>query len=181
MARRPAQRPARRAGNAESERQRRPADRQRISLVPPLPSQEPETFEDLLRELAAALRHSPPEHPAEVRAQELFESVLTPEQHREYVEQRSIHVTAPSGRRYRIDCTHTVGNVTQVDQSGRIIESICAAPVGCPLGDKLLAQLLWLKYDEQEFRCRANINQYEHPRRAFRRRHRGVDERINLW
>lgn len=181
MARRRPRRAAPHVDNSVSQPRRGSQNRQGSSDLNSLPSGEPETIGELLRELTTVLRRDSQERPAESRARKLFESVLTPEQHREYRDQMSIHVTGQSGRLYRIDCTHSIDNVTRVDRSGRVVESICAAPVGCPLGDKLLAQLLYLKYDEREFRRRANITRYEQPREPLRRRHRRAVERIHWW
>lgn len=92
---------------------------------------------------------------AKERSEKLLISVLTDQQRTELAEQGHFHVVAPSGALYRIKWgTH--GNVKRI-VDGREFESLCVAPNDVPVGDAMLAQVLHIQYNEEEFRRTANI------------------------
>lgn len=93
------------------------------------------------------------------KADALLQENLSEEQRRELEEHRYFTVESPgSKRRYRVKAGHGKhGNIIEVDERGREVSSICAAPRGnVPEGDYLLAQKLFLEHDEEEFRRIAN-------------------------
>ena len=90
---------------------------------------------------------------------------LTDEQRQEYIIKRLFHFEAKSGRVYRLqEGTH--GNVFAVE-NGKDVERFCIQPSDSrlPKPDVVLAQLLMLKTNEEEFRRIANISNL----RDFRR------------
>ena len=92
------------------------------------------------------------------RANALLLSVLSDEQCKEFKKHGRFHVTVNSGRTYRI--THGwAGNVYGLDEEGKVNESLCIHPKErIPNADNMLAQLLWLMNDEDDFREIANIS-----------------------
>ncbi len=97
---------------------------------------------------------------AEKRAEKLLQEVLTPKQREELAAHRffTLETLAASGERriYRIHRGRS-RNVEQIDESGRRIKMLCAHPVApVPDADTMLAQLLMLGSEEEEFLKIAN-------------------------
>ena len=99
---------------------------------------------------------------AKQRAERLLDESLSEAQREELAKERYFTVEGGgSKRRYRIKAGKGVhGNVWEVDEQGREVASLCAAPRGSlPEADALIAQKLWLEHNEEEFRKVANISQ----------------------
>lgn len=111
---------------------------------------------------------------AVARANETLLSLLTPEQRREYRERKQFHMRGSKGTLYRI-IHGSSGNVRQVlseADEGRGLHAFCAhpqmridqrtadeagiTPGGLPHEDAMIAQMLQLMVDEDEFLAVAN-------------------------
>lgn len=93
------------------------------------------------------------------RAMELFANHLTAEQRASHEAHRFIMLTSNLGNAFRIYTTGMTGNVARLERNSfhALVElRLCAHPVGYPLGDALLTQLLMLLMDEAEFLRIAN-------------------------
>ena len=96
---------------------------------------------------------------ANARAEQLLLGVLSAEQRETYQRARHIIVTGRSGRRYRVR-RGRVGNVDVIGRNGHIESRLCAHPgVWTPDADVMLAQLLHLQHDDDEFCRTANRHQ----------------------
>lgn len=96
---------------------------------------------------------------AELRAQRLLHELLTDEQAAEYAERRSFHVRVRD-RTFRMN-HGMAGNVTEVDEDGKAIAKYCVHLYGGePTEDSMVAQLLMLQTDVEEFERRANVTRY---------------------
>lgn len=126
---------------------------------------------------ARILRIAAEKKDADLRAEELLKVILTDEQWAAYTEKREFAVIGKSGRRYLIR-RGTHGNV-KVVQDEVVIESLCIQPpLGeydeemhyreVPLGDVMVAQVLGIRHDEENFRRVANITVVNRPREAVR-------------
>lgn len=94
---------------------------------------------------------------AKNKAEELLMSVLTDEQKGELTTKKYVTCKSrKSGNRYRI-YRGTHGNVRQIDHAGKEIAQLCIQPDNVPEGDSMLAQLLHIEHNEEEFRKTANI------------------------
>lgn len=94
---------------------------------------------------------------AQDKAEKLLLSVLTEEQQRELREKRYVTCKSrKSGNRYRV-YRGTHGNVRQIDHTGKEIAQLCVQPDNVPEGDSMIAQLLHIEHNEEEFRKTANI------------------------
>lgn len=141
--------------------------RQSDCSYPPPPARvEPTAEERAERERLAAERAEPArvaeekrkadEEAADKRAEELLVAALDAEQREEYARDKSFHVRARTGRRYRIRRAWS-GHVARVDD-GREVERLCAHPrIRVPLPDNQLVAKLMLETDEEMFRRIANI------------------------
>lgn len=142
--------------------------RSRLLRPDPRPLQRPaiqvlETEEDRRRrnEQEQRFRREEEEKQSKVRAayeraMTLLKSCLNSEQKDSLEKSRFFYVTAPSGRRYRID-EGTHGNLKVVDKDGRVIERLCVQPNGVPAGDAMLVQKLMIETAEDALRSHANI------------------------
>lgn len=98
---------------------------------------------------------------ARERAQRMLGENLTPEQREELAANGHFTLAVldrDSGERrlYRIKKGRSQ-NVQRVDDSGRVLKTLCAHPaIACPDEDTMLAQKLWLQNQEQEFLRIAN-------------------------
>lgn len=91
------------------------------------------------------------------RAEMLLMSVLDADQQAEFREKGQFHVTAKSGRIYRIK-RGWAGNVYCLDDEGNATEYLCIHPTErIPDCDNMLSQLLMILGDEDTFRNIANI------------------------
>lgn len=93
---------------------------------------------------------------AEERAESILTDNLNREQKEAYAARKIIPITTAKGRMYVIK-KGRAGNVYRIDESGKEIEKFCIHPVEqCPDEDVMLAQLLWLRWCENEFLRVAN-------------------------
>lgn len=90
------------------------------------------------------------------RAMDLLKSCLNNEQRDSLEKSKFFYVTAPSGRKYRID-EGTHGNLKVVNKEGRVIERLCVQPNNVPAGDAMLVQKLMIETAEDALRRHANI------------------------
>lgn len=90
------------------------------------------------------------------RAMDLLKSCLNNEQRDSLEKSKFFYVTAPSGRKYRID-EGTHGNLKVVNKEGRVIERLCVQPNDVPAGDAMLVQKLMIETAEDALRRHANI------------------------
>lgn len=87
------------------------------------------------------------------RARALLMSCLGPKQKRDYKQKECFTVRSQSGKRYRLG----KGLPKEIDKEGKAINAYCIHPVpSIPDGDKLLTEMLMLRYDETEFLRIAN-------------------------
>lgn len=95
---------------------------------------------------------------ANARAEQLLLAVLSAEQRETYHRGRYIIVIGRSGRRYRVR-RGRVGNVDVIGRNGHIESRLCAHPaVWTPEQDVMLAQMLHLQHDDDEFCRTANVH-----------------------
>lgn len=95
---------------------------------------------------------------ADQRATALLESSLTPDELKAWREHGRIIVVSQHARRYQVR-RGTSHNVCLLGDGDRLVESYCAHPEAVPTDDVVLAQLLFLKYAEDEFLRVANRQQ----------------------
>lgn len=100
--------------------------------------------EQMQREQEEKLRK---QQEANLRAERLFLSRLTPFQLHEFQRSKEFPVRGSNGTRYLINCTHCSGNVQRVSDG----ISFCAGPFGLPAYDFWLAQKLLIESDEDAF------------------------------
>jgi hypothetical protein len=100
---------------------------------------------------------------ANIRARQLLDSLLDADQQAELEAEGHFHVTAPSGRRYRIHRNSISGNVELAAEPGGVAPSrrwrYCAHGRGAdelPTNDHLVMQALALMTDEDGFLAIAN-------------------------
>lgn len=111
--------------------------------------------------LAARVRAEGERALARERAQRMLRENLSPEQREELAANGHFTLAVldrDSGERrlYRIRKGRS-RNVQRVDDSGRVLKTLCAHPaIACPDEDTMLAQKLWLQNQEQEFLRIAN-------------------------
>lgn len=99
------------------------------------------------------------------RAKDLFLSVITAEQRAEFERSGYIHVTARSGRRYRVNCAaNRHGNILELSPDGQQqLASLCVSPSGpIPHFDAILGQIIALQHDETALREAANFTPLVH-------------------
>lgn len=90
------------------------------------------------------------------RADELLREHLTKEQIEQLDKKGEFEVEAQSGKRYAVS-KGRAGNVYSLDERRQKIAKHCIHPDdNCPDQDTMLAQLLWLKWNESEFLRIAN-------------------------
>jgi hypothetical protein len=111
---------------------------------------------------------------AAARARRIRDRHLLPEQREQLAQLGYFDLEVGSGRIYRIH-GGTHGNVREMvrqpDGSLRAVASLCCQPEQVPEADAHLAQILWLKHDEETFRRIANIRPYDpQPHQAPARR-----------
>jgi hypothetical protein len=103
---------------------------------------------------------------AEKRADELLHELLDDQQWAAWLKDHHFDVDGSDGGHYQIRKGHA-GNVSQLDDQGRRVASLCIHPNmntdqgRLPETDAVIAQLLTLRTDEAEFRRIANITNYE--------------------
>lgn len=96
---------------------------------------------------------------AQTRAHGLLMSFLSPEQQEQLRTQRWFIVRGRSGRHYRVRCGGQIAhNVHRLDAKGEPELEICAyiGEPACPPADHHLAQLLWLRDDDEGYVRAAN-------------------------
>ena len=94
---------------------------------------------------------------AEARAEKILDENLNEEQRKVYAERKVVPITTAKGRKYLIKKGRT-GNVYRLDEHGREVEKFCIHPDEMvPDQDTMLAQLLWLRWCEEEFLRIANV------------------------
>ena len=119
-------------------------------------------YEQTEEQKAAAKKAKDERAAAKERAERLLEENLSESQREELATQRYFTVEGGGSKRtYRVKAGLGVhGNVVEVDEQGREVANLCAAPRGdLPEADALIAQKLWLEHREEEFRQVANITQ----------------------
>lgn len=115
------------------------------------------------------------EKAAEVRAAETLLSLLTEDQRVQWQREKAFELITQAGRRYRIE-RGVAGNISLIED-GEVTERLCAHPpvefreegriIGrLPREDVVIAQMLHLQADEEDFRRVANITRVR-PRRAM--------------
>ena len=94
---------------------------------------------------------------AEERAEKILDENLDEDQRRAYGERKVVPITTAKGRKYLIK-KGRAGNVYRIDEQGREVEKFCIHPdEAMPDQDCMLAQLLWLRWMEDEFLRVANM------------------------
>lgn len=103
---------------------------------------------------------------AQARADELLESMLSPEQVQAYQLRGEFEVIGSRGTLYRIK-RGTSGNIEWIKPDGSVGGRICAhpdmSPSWLPTSDVMLAQMLALTTDEAAFVAVANVHAGERP------------------
>ena len=111
---------------------------------------------DILREKRRALHERLREKLARKRARALLNEQLTEAQRASLAAKGEFEVEAQSGKRYVIT-RGRAGNVYSLDEHRKKVMRHCIHPTDyVPDEDTMLAQLLWLKWSEQEFMKIAN-------------------------
>ena len=140
--------------------------------TPPQPSEEEREAreqERLARQARYAeidARHRAEAAEARQRAEELLKVILTDEQWAAYTEKKEFSVIGKSGRRYLI--RHGLHGNVKVVEDEVVVESLCIQPPTSevddegryrevPVADALVAQVLGIRHDEENFRRVANI------------------------
>lgn len=101
---------------------------------------------------------------ANKRAEELLRSVLSPEQERAWNENKAFYVVGnKTKKRYKID-NRSHGNLTELDEKGKVVAGLCVYVPGVPTADHVAAQKLMLECNEEELLRVANRTQYAAPR-----------------
>jgi hypothetical protein len=91
---------------------------------------------------------------ASARAESLLRRFLSPAQREQLDNQNWFHVTSQHGRAYRIYRVNTY-NVERLADGARL----CAVPAAdMPLADRMLAQMLMLRFREDEFLATADVS-----------------------
>lgn len=98
---------------------------------------------------------------AEARAEEILLEHLSAEQREDLRKKSSFFLEAIGNdgarRKYRID-RGTHGNVKLMDDEGKkVVGSYCVQPKDVPVADAMLAQVLWLRNNEEGFKKAANF------------------------
>lgn len=98
---------------------------------------------------------------ADARAEKILREHLTDEQRRDLDEKSFFYLESIEAggarRKYRID-KGTHGNVKVLDDEGKkVVGSYCVQPVGVPVADAMLAQVLHLRHDPEGFKKAANF------------------------
>ena len=100
---------------------------------------------------------------ARERAAKLLQENLDPRQLEQLTSKGyfDLDVISSNGerRKYRIN-RGIHGNVKRIDDSGKVLESLCVQPDNVPVEDAMLAQKLWLESNEEMLRRVANITRY---------------------
>lgn len=105
---------------------------------------------------ARAQRLAQEEAEAKERADKLLREHLSAEQKAQLEKENGFEVESASGKKYLIT-RGRAGNVYSLDAKRRKVAKHCIHPVEyCPDQDTMLAQLLWLKWNEEEFLRVAN-------------------------
>lgn len=126
-----------------------------ISVFSPTPAYKPLSAGEASRRKQTEYRRKRERLMAGKRAQELLLSILDERQRSEFREHRAVTVCSRSGRRYRV--RHGwAGNVDEIID-GQTRAHYCIHPRGgCPPEDNMLAQVLLLTHDEEQFHRVAN-------------------------
>lgn len=90
------------------------------------------------------------------RAMKLLREHLSEGQRKHFDKHGVIPIITKNGNIYRIS-KGIAGNINRLDRNGKVIERLCVHPDGVPEGDAMLSQLLWLEWNEEELRNKANI------------------------
>lgn len=94
---------------------------------------------------------------AETRAEKILNENLDEDQRKVYAERKVVPITTAKGRKYLIK-KGRAGNVYRLDEHGREVERFCIHPdEAVPDQDTMLAQILWLRWCEEEFLRVANM------------------------
>ena len=94
---------------------------------------------------------------ARKKAMLLLRVHLSRQQREQLKQETAFELTAPSGTRYRIECTRDMHNVFELDNDGKKIRELCIyTNAQVPKGDNWLSQKLMLEADEETFRRIAN-------------------------
>ena len=94
---------------------------------------------------------------AEEKAEKILAENLDEEQRKDLAEKGEFEVESQSGRRYAV-ARGRAGNVFSLDEQRRKVAKYCIHPeIDCPDEDTILAQVLWLKWNEIEFLHIANM------------------------
>lgn len=96
---------------------------------------------------------------AEKRAEELLLSHLDRDQQLSLYTKGWFEIVSQYGNIYRIYRGESM-NVMRVNRQGLILSSHCALPVGVPIPDTMLAQMILLKCEEKYFLRKANSVSY---------------------
>jgi hypothetical protein len=102
--------------------------------------------------------HEPPVNIQEERqrAKQLLEEHLTKEQKNDLASKNEFEVESQSGKRYAIQLG-VAGNVFKLNRDKKKITKYCIHPTDNVVDyDAMLSQLIWLKWNEQEFEKVAN-------------------------
>lgn len=92
------------------------------------------------------------------RAEKLLLSHLTPEQKAQLEKESKFEVESQSGKKFMIE-KGRYGNVYSLDKARKKVDRFCIHPQDMtPDYDTMLAQLIWLKWNEAEFMRTANIS-----------------------
>ena len=94
---------------------------------------------------------------AEERAEKILTENLDEEQKKSYGEHKVVPITTAKDRKYLIK-KGRAGNVYRIDEHGKEVERFCIHPdEAVPDQDTMLAQLLWLRWMEEDFLRIANM------------------------
>jgi|SRR5262245_28520927 len=115
--------------------------------------------------LAEAQAISVQRREAHDRAQELFLSLLTDEQRDQWAQSQAIHVRGSAGGLYELRDGGVHGNISQIDEHGCRLATLCVAPSmrgddyqALPTPDGWVGQLLAIRHNEEELVARANFS-----------------------
>ena len=91
------------------------------------------------------------------RAEALLTAYLDEKQKKDLAEKNHFEVVDKSGKRYRIK-RGIAGNVFLLDEYRKTKKKFCIHPIdSVPTADAMLSQLIWLKWNEEEFLKVANV------------------------
>lgn len=103
---------------------------------------------------------------ADARAEALLRAHLTSEQQRDLAAKDWFLIDSKSGKTYRINRGRSA-NIDVIDETGKTVKSLCVHPRDLvPDADTMLAQVLMLRYEEEELLRKANVHSVNH---GFRR------------